>query len=423
MRVLLVSDFYPPTLGGMERVVEDLAVSLLERGHDISVATLTLDGQSSSREQRGVPVHQLRALSTRALARSYDSDARRFHPTLPDPLLVREIRQLIRRERPQVVHANGWIMHSCVPAVRGLSAKLIVTLHDYGLACPKKTYLREGSICDGPGFPKCVMCAAEQYGGAKAAALTVGIELSQRTIYGAVDTYIAISGSVSAVSRKRLPDNVTIEVIPSFLAKMPARAQAPQFVPCQDGYLMYAGALENYKGLDVLLDAYERSSTATPLLLVGPRRTQSLSLPRGVTVAYDVPHAEVLAAWGHCSAALVPSIWAEPFGLVALEAMAAGRPVIASRVGGLAEIVLDGETGLLVPPGDSAALAGAVERLLADPALAATYGNNGRARSTNFTAAAVVPRIEALYARVSGDSVDSSAAVLAGAPTTNSGGA
>lgn len=83
------------------------------------------------------------------------------------------------------------------------------------------------------------------------------------------------------------------------------------------------------------------------------------------------------------SICVVPSLWEEPFGLVALEAMACGRPVCAARTGGLAEIVVDEETGLLFERGDAADLARCLERLLADPALAARMGAAGRRRAAS----------------------------------------
>jgi len=105
----------------------------------------------------------------------------------------------------------------------------------------------------------------------------------------------------------------------------------------------------------------------------------------------------VMAAWARSLIGIVPSVWAEPFGLVVLEAMAAGRPVIASNIGGPADIVRDEETGLLVPPGDPRALRAALARLIADPALRARLGAAGQIRVNEFKAAAVLPRIEGAY--------------------------
>jgi glycosyltransferase involved in cell wall biosynthesis len=112
-----------------------------------------------------------------------------------------------------------------------------------------------------------------------------------------------------------------------------------------------------------------------------------------------VPHDQVTASFTAAAVAVVPSRWAEPFGLVAVEAMAAATPVVASDVGGLADIVVPGVTGLRVPPGDPVALAGALDGLLADPGLRIRMGRAGRARAQRYTAGAVVPRVIEAYAR------------------------
>jgi glycosyltransferase involved in cell wall biosynthesis len=94
---------------------------------------------------------------------------------------------------------------------------------------------------------------------------------------------------------------------------------------------------------------------------------------------------------------VLPSLW-EGFGLVLLEAMAAARPVVASSIGPVPEIVLDGETGLLVPPGDADRLADAIVRVLADRALGERLGRAGRARvQQTFALDDMVDRTDRLY--------------------------
>ena len=93
---------------------------------------------------------------------------------------------------------------------------------------------------------------------------------------------------------------------------------------------------------------------------------------------------EALGYYAEASIVAVPSIWEEPFGLVAVEAMAAGRPVVASAVGGLRDSVVDGVTGVLVPPDDPEALARALDTLLDDPARCAAMGTAGRARVEQY---------------------------------------
>jgi glycosyltransferase involved in cell wall biosynthesis len=128
-------------------------------------------------------------------------------------------------------------------------------------------------------------------------------------------------------------------------------------------------------------------------------------LPRGVAerVAHRawITHEEVLADYRRAAVVVVPSVWNEPFGMPAAEAQAAGKPVVASGVGGLPEVVIDGETGLLVPPEDPPALASAIGRLLDDPALVRRLGETGRRRAReHFSWDSVARRIDALYSEL-----------------------
>jgi glycosyltransferase involved in cell wall biosynthesis len=162
--------------------------------------------------------------------------------------------------------------------------------------------------------------------------------------------------------------------------------------------MMFAGDASRDKGIEVLLKAYAALPPSPPLVVIGRRveRTPE-ALPPNVVYLGPWPHEAVLEAWRRCIFALVPSVWAEPFGLVALEAMAAGCPVIASATGGLLDIVVDGETGLLVPAGDAMALRDAMSRLLASRELAAQMGAAGKRRAAKFTASAVAPQVEQAY--------------------------
>jgi glycosyltransferase involved in cell wall biosynthesis len=119
--------------------------------------------------------------------------------------------------------------------------------------------------------------------------------------------------------------------------------------------------------------------------------------PAGVTVLRNVPNKEVLSAWANCLFGVVPSVWAEPLPNVILEAMSQEKAVVASRVGGVADLIVDGKTGMLVAPGNADELAQSMRRLSEDRALRERLGRAGRARADLFAAAAVVPRFEALY--------------------------
>jgi glycosyltransferase involved in cell wall biosynthesis len=94
---------------------------------------------------------------------------------------------------------------------------------------------------------------------------------------------------------------------------------------------------------------------------------------------------------------VAPSVWPEPFGLMALEAAATGTPVIASDIGGLSDIVVDEETGLLVEPGNRSALRAAMERLITDAELRSALAANASRHAESFSADAIVPRFEEAY--------------------------
>jgi glycosyltransferase involved in cell wall biosynthesis len=178
-----------------------------------------------------------------------------------------------------------------------------------------------------------------------------------------------------------------------------------------DLVLLSAAALVPRKGLDVLLDALAALAHrgARPRLWVagdGPERAALAARAARLGVAAQVAWlgqrddiGDLLAA---ADVVVLPSR-AEGLGVAALEAMAAARPVVASAVGGLAEAVVDGRTGLLVPPGDAVALAHALARLLHEPALRAALGGAGPARvGEGFLAEQMVAAYERLYRDVLG---------------------
>jgi glycosyltransferase involved in cell wall biosynthesis len=153
---------------------------------------------------------------------------------------------------------------------------------------------------------------------------------------------------------------------------------------------MFAGRLTTDKGVDVLLRAFAQLPVPQSRLIVagdGPERARLLELADRLELGdrvtwhghVDRDDLETLAsrAWVQ----VVPSVWAEPFGLVTAEAAMRGTAAIATNIGGSAEIVVNGRTGLLTPPQDVDALAGALQRMLSDRALAEAFGAAARQRA------------------------------------------
>jgi glycosyltransferase involved in cell wall biosynthesis len=121
------------------------------------------------------------------------------------------------------------------------------------------------------------------------------------------------------------------------------------------------------------------------------------AVAHNVYVLPSMPHDAVMRAWSKSLVALAPSVWPDPCPTVVMEAMASGRPVIASRIGGLPDLVVDGETGLLVPPGNPAALGQAMQALVSQPEVRLRMGNAAKRAVVRFQASTVVPRIERVY--------------------------
>jgi glycosyltransferase involved in cell wall biosynthesis len=402
IRIFQATDWYPPPLtGGRDLHVRMLAHELVARGHEVEVITLARSGAAGTEMDGDIPVHRIDGWN-RLLNRFYEHPERPFHPPVPDPGVVHSLVNLIQERRPDVVHAHSWILHSLLHFLPSQRTRLVFTMHDYGVICPKFTFVHKGGVCGGPEFVKCVVCASEQYGAIPSAALTSGLIITRRS-RRRVDRYIAVSTPVArACASVSVGSN--IEVIPPFVSDDSLRrndAIRPAFLPAEGDFVMFAGALGPHKGIDVLLEAWQGLDSAIPLVLVGLRRHDTpREFPKGVIVAEDVPHGDVLDAWMHCAVAIVPSIWPDPHPLVAIEAMAAGRPVIASAIGGLTDIVEDGVTGVLVPPGDALTLRTSIAQILADPQQRVAMGLAARERAARYSAAIVVPQIERVYREV-----------------------
>jgi glycosyltransferase involved in cell wall biosynthesis len=135
-----------------------------------------------------------------------------------------------------------------------------------------------------------------------------------------------------------------------------------------------------------------------PLVMIGSSSPETPeTFPEGVVVLKDVPNRVVMEAWRRSMFGVVPSIWPDPLPGVVREGMSQRRAIIGTAVGGNPDMIVDGASGLLVPPNDVPALTQAMERLAADPALRDRLGAAGALSAAGFTASDVVPQYEAFY--------------------------
>ena len=402
MKILLLAQFLPPMLGGEERHVWTLARALAARAHDVTLlgfATSPEEPAESSVE--GVRIVRVSTGASR-LPMIYSDPGRPNALPLPDPLVSRAIRNELSRNRFDVVHAHNWIVNSALGPAARARVPLVQTLHDYSHTCATKRFMEDGKRrCAGPSPARCLPCASSHYGVITGPIIVAANAWSARRRADRVTHFAAVSSAVAGAVDW---DNtgwlrgagLSAKVIPNFIPDDIVLDEIPPTAP--DAPLLFVGDLAQDKGVPTLLEAYRVLEGAPPLVLAG-RSSPGVewNLPDGVEWVGALPHDQVLRLFRSARAVIVPSVWSDPCPTVVLEAMAAGRPVVAAASGGIVDMVVDGVTGVLVPPGDAPALARAVDSVLNDPDRGRAFGAAGRDRAREFTVSTVVERIERMY--------------------------
>jgi glycosyltransferase involved in cell wall biosynthesis len=259
-------------------------------------------------------------------------------------------------------------------------------VHDHDLCCPRRHKYLRGSqrVCRYSAGWRCWLDGAflERQGGGGLGWVSIGERLGEMRRNRGLDALLV----GSRFMREELLQNGfprgKVFVLPPIT---PAAPRPPSPVP-EAPEVLYVGQLVRGKGVDLLLRALQRLSCDFAATIVGTGNAQDglkalcrrLGLARRVRFAGWVDHQALGEFYLRAKVVAVPSRWPEPFGMVGLEAMGHGRPVVGFAVGGIPDWLEHGTTGLLVPERDIASLAGAIERVLSDTAFARTLGENAR---------------------------------------------
>jgi glycogen(starch) synthase len=394
VRILLVSWEYPPVLvGGLGRHVEALGRELAVAGHDVVVLSRRPTGTDATTHPTALegdgPLRVLRVAEDPPLL-EFGRDLVAW--TLAwQHAAVRAALTCLRDWRPDVVHAHDWLAaHAGIALAEVHEVPLVATVH---------------------------ATEAGRNAGRLATPLQRQVHSAEWWLARRADALITCSAAMrDEVTALFGPSLAPIEVVHNGIAPRewavdPARAAAARarWAPGGGPLLVNFGRLEYEKGVQDLLAALplvrqRRPGTRLVVVGTGTQREMLAARARDHGVADDVAFAgrlsdtDLAAAVAAADAVVLPSRY-EPFGIVALEAVAAGAPLVAARSGGLAEIVVDGVTGVSFPAGDVAALADAVGRVLDDPAAAARRAERGRARlATDFAWAGIAERTVGVYA-------------------------
>ncbi len=363
MRVLLIHNRYRSgSPGGEDVVVEQERQLLEEAGHEVTLYQRSNDEVS------------LRSPSQVA---SLVFGMKRSQRT------IRDLARLIADRKPDVAHIHNLfplISSTAYEACMSAGIPVVQTLHNYRLSCVAANHFRDDSVCTrctphdhGAGV------SAGCYRGSRLASLMVGRAVesmwTQAVDSGAVARFIVLSNFARNWLQTRGVDQSRIVIKPNFIQPLVPAAREP--LRCSDsGYFVFSGRLSEEKGVGVLIEAW-KSLRDYALLVIGDgpsRRSLEAEVARyelPIRFTGHLPRDQAMKVMATARGVIVPSIWFEGMPMVVLEAWAVGVPVIASRIGGLQEMLAGDSCGLGFTPGDPQALQVAVKQLIQAPELAA----------------------------------------------------
>jgi phosphatidylinositol alpha-mannosyltransferase len=364
VRIALICPYAWDDAGGVQVHVRGLGEQLRLRGHEVRVLTPSRDR----------PAEPWVVGVGRPLDVPYNASNA---PVSPWPSTRRHVRSALASFRPDVVHAHEPFTPSAAMfATLAARAPVVATFHAgldraraYDLAAP---LLRR-----------------------------VARRLAVR---------VAVSERAATTARRRVGGRY--EIVPNGIDVHAFSSAAPRTDLGPGKKLLFVGRLHERKGFRTGVEAFERLAREhrdLRLVVAGEGRDRSAvaglpaDLRERVILLGAVPNRELPPVHRACDVFLAPNRGGESFGVVLLEAMAAGVPVVASDIPGYDEVVTDELDGLLVAPGDAIALAAAIARVLGDPDVSTRLAEAGRARAAAFDWGTVAARLEELYAGAAAD--------------------
>lgn len=384
MRILLAHNYYQQK-GGEESVFHAEADLLEARGHFVHRYTMNNEKVSE--------------MNSLAVAKATIWNSRTY----------RELRSIINQGNFQIAHFHNTfplISPSAYYAAKAENIPVVQTLHNYRLMCPNAEFFRAGKVCESclkQPFPLASIQYACYRNNRFASAVVATMLTAHRSINTwnkAVDRYIVLT---PFAQKKFLEGGFSydrLSVKPNFVDPDPG-------IGTGDGeYALFVGRLAPEKGIGTLLAAWQGLEQDIPLKILGngPLAEQVTALTQqtfGVEQLGKLPISKVYEMMGQATFLVFPSEWYEGLPRTIVEAFAKGTPIIASRIGAIAELIDHGRTGLLFEPGNVEDLVAQVRWAISHPADLAQMRQAARAEfETKYTAEANYQRLMEIYAEV-----------------------
>lgn len=377
-RILIVHNSYSER-GGEDEVVSSEVKLLRERGHDVLVYA-----RSNNELASCTPLHA-------AVNAVWSQGAKA------------EISALTLKFNPDIVHIHNTffrISASSYVSVMG-RAPVVQTLHNFRFLCPQAMFLRNEEICeDCIGAGTLLGVARGCYRGSRSQSAVVALSALAHRVLGQRNHLISRFIVPSEFCRNKFIaggfPSARIHVKPNLV--MRPEVGLGGICEARAGFL-FAGRLAPEKGLRVMVAALRASKLEVAIKVAGsgPER-EALAAEPGIELLGNLSRKSLDEKMGGASALIVPSLTYETFGLVVLEAFSCGLPVIASRIGALAELIDDGKDGLLFRPGDSGDLASKLVWAQANPEKLLQMGRNALDKfRRNFSPEQNYAKLMAIY--------------------------
>ena len=366
MRVVLANKFLYDK-GGAEQAVLSLGAELERRGHEVFYFGMAHARNAVAGEHVGLV--RTRDYHATGVRRLRDAGAMLYSFAARSAFT-----RLLRRVRPDVVHYHN-VYHQLTPAIleagRDAGVPGVMTLHDYKLVCPRYDLMRHGTPCDACLRDGPTACLRYRCGGSWGASLLLTAEAAlhrERATYDLVRLFLAPSRFLLRMIERGGMSSGRIRHVPNFVPALQAVAVAPD-----PERFVYVGRLSREKGIETLVEAALGLRRGTLVICgAGPMEARIRELAAGaggarVELRGHLERDALVQEMSAASFVVLPSRSFENAPFAILEAMALGRAVLASRIGGIPELVRPGVTGELLPPGDVAAWRAALQAAIADP--------------------------------------------------------
>lgn len=410
MRLLFVTDAFPPDCGGSGWSTFHLAKALVGAGHKLRVI-------KPEPGLAGIRRRTYEGISVVDFGFPF-RDVPYLRSLLRDELLLRRLRDYlvaeIREEPVDLLHAQHAI--TAVPSiVAGLSSGVptVVTVRDYWPICYFTTWHVAGGRCPECSVARMLACMKERNPRAYWAGIPMipymrrNVRRKQHWLRKA-DAVVAVSRYVAAEAVRPIVGDERTHVIPNLIdvdqvdrvTADPPQAALPQ------RFLLFVGKLNPLKGAGFVLDVVARLNDRIPLVVIGDGPERGAMEQRIRRDGLDVrllpwlDNAEVWRVMKRATLVLIPSLWAEPLSRTVIEAMASASPIVATDVGGIRDQIEHDHSGLILPP-DPEAFARAIADLLGDEPRRRRLGEEAYAQvRRKFHHAIVLPKIESLYSKL-----------------------